>query len=277
MLRLARRAAGVATTATLAVVNLPAAAGASEASATFSWFPSAARLNGAALAADTLLLGDYDRIVLDSDGTFTEAGYFPVESFSLAGQPVTPAGFNDPSGGGWGAYFRYGASGLQTASPYGTPQAAYARLDYEFVGYNGLATYGFDADGNAVVGGSLGQLTTLEAGSLVAGQATFVPGSPAGPSIEGSLSLTLDQADPGFADGQSGDLVLDFVHPPGDYAFTSATTIRIAAGSGVIATVQPAAVGEPASILLLGVGLAALVACCSDVRGRWRPRARHAS
>jgi hypothetical protein len=260
--------------ATAAVIL--AALGTAQASETFSWNPRAVKLDGSKFTADTLLLGDYDRIVLGSGGTtFTEAGYLPIEGFSLAGQPVTPAGFNDPSGKGWGAYVQYTGSGIQVPSQFGTPEAIYSRLNYRLIGYNGSTPFSVGA---GAVGRNTNDLTILERGSLIAGQLTFVPfvPTPFDLTIEGSVAATLEEVKPQFAVGQVSGFDLSIVHPPSDYSFTSPTTIQVASTSGASATLQssngkvsetsladlaevqadpPSAVPEPASVLLLGMGL----------------------
>lgn len=209
-------------------------AGLAQAGEVFTLDPRAAGLNGEAFTADALRFADYDLIVQASDGpTFTEAGYLPITGFSLAGQPVAPAGLDDPGGAGWGAYMRITGSGTSGLSPDGLPSAAYDQLSYEIVGFNGSATYGFDADGNVVVGGAISDPVTLAAGSLLAGSVAFVPASPAGGlTIEGAVSLVVDEVAPGFAAGRLDVLDLSILHPPEDYSLLSPTETQVAAGSG---------------------------------------------
>jgi hypothetical protein len=213
----------------------------------FTWDPRAAGLNGEAITADAVHLADYDQIVQDPGGaTITEAGYLPVTGFSLGGEAVAAAGLNDPGGDGWGAHVRITGTGTAFASPSGAPGGAvYDELSYEIVGFNGLATYGFD-EGGAVVGGTIGDPVTLVAGSLISGGAEFVP-SEAGLTIEGSVSLTVDEVAPGFAAGRLDTFEIAYVHPPGDYSFASPTTTRVAATSGTSGAFAAAATasGEP--------------------------------
>ena len=232
------------------------AAGAAQAGEIFTWRPQAVGLNGAAFTADAVAFADYDQIVQVPGGnTFTKAGYLSVTGFSLAGQPVTAAGLNSPDGTGWGAYVLATGIGTATLTPLGTPGARYDQLSYQIVGFNGLATYGFDADSNVVVGGTTRDLVTLVTGSLISGEIAFVP-SPTGLTIEGLASTTVDSVAPGFSTGQLDILNLSIVHPPGDYSFISPTTTRVDATSGTNGTfLATVAVPEPASALLVGAGL----------------------
>jgi len=227
-------------------------AGSAQAGEVFTWNPQAAGLSGEAFTADTIHFADYDSLVLAPDsGTFAEAGYLPVTGFSLAGQPVEPVGLNDPGGAGWGAYLRIEGTGTLSLPPPDLPGVAYpqfgyepGQLVYEIVGFNGLATYGFDEGGNVVVGGTINDPVTLAAGSLTSANVTFVPTSSADPTIAGTVSLTVDELAPGFAAGRLDVFNVSFVHPPEDYGFTSPTTIRVDAESGTTGTFAAAAVED---------------------------------
>ncbi len=242
-----RRIARLAVLGTTAVL---AATGAARANPTLTWNPRAVKLDGAKFTADTLLLGDYAQIVTSNGGlAFADTGYLPIEGFTLAGQPVTPSGFNAPGGQGWGAYVHYSASGTETLSPYGFPaNVTYSQLSYQIVGYKGLATFGFNASGAPVVGGNLSQDTLLADGSLVSGQLAFVPGPPAGPTIEGTLSATVQDVPPQFSNDKFDGFNVSILHPPGEYAFTSPSSIRIAAADGVSATLDTYKGKPPTSV-----------------------------
>lgn len=197
----------------------------------FAWAPRAAGLDGELFVADAVSFADYDVIEQPPDGTFSEIGYLPITGFSLAGEPVEAAGLNDPDGGGWGAYMRIEGSGTTGLSPAGTPASTYDELDFEIVGFNGIATYGFDAEGDVAVGGEIEDAVTLLSGSLIDARIDFVP-SEGGFTIEGTVSLAVEEVAPGFAAGVLDVLELTILHPPEDYAFTSPTTVRVAATSG---------------------------------------------
>ena len=222
----------------------------------FSWNPRAAGLNGTAFTADALSFADYDTIVQAADNsTFTEAGYLPITGFSLAGQPVSAPGLNSPDGAGWGAHLRLTGSGPLVASALGIPEPVYTQLSYQIVGFNGLANYSFADSGAVVAGGATSGSVTLATGSLITADFAFMPSSD-GLSIKGTIDLTVENVVPGLATGRLDVLSLAVDHPPSDYRFLPPSTIQVDAATGTSGSFSSAArVPEPASALLLGVGL----------------------
>ena len=239
----------------------------------FTLNPGAVGLNGAKVTADTLVLSDYAQIrftpTSPTTAAFVDIGYLPVIGFRLNGQAVTPPGFLAADGSGWGAYIRYAGTGSQTLSPQGVPlSATFQTLAYGFVGYNGLATFGFAPDGSATTGGAVSGVSLLDFGLLNSGSLAFLPGQ-SGPTINGLIAASLFELRPQFIGGSPSALDVNFVHPAGEYAFTSPVTLQIAGGNSSIATISSNGFGfasasaevalpEPASAALLGFGLAGI-------------------
>ena len=236
--------------------------------------PGAAGLNGGTFTADTLVLSDNAQVTFGNGGTtFVDTGYLPVIGFRLNGQDVAAPGYLPSGGGGWGAYISYSGSGTVVLSPAGIPASAtFQQLAYSIVSYNGVATFGFGADGSAITGGAVRDVKTWDTGSLISGQLafTFLPGE-AAPTIVGQVQASLTAMQDGLIQGQPSGVDVTFIHPSAEYAFTSQTTLQIAGGNLSTAVLT---VPEPASAALLGVGLAAAAALRGRRRAARPPQAR---
>lgn len=240
----------------------------------FTLNPMAVKLDGTKFTADTFVLSDYAQIRFGNNGTtFVDTGYLPVIGFRLDGQAVSPAGYGAKGGSGWGAYISYTGTGTQILGPQGPVSATFKTLSYTVVGYNGLASFGFAPDGSATVGGAIRNVTPLGAGSLITGQLAFtLPPGQAAPTIIGQARATAEEIKPQFIQSKPSAFDVTFIHPPGEYFFSSATTLQIAGGTSSSATLEfgkdgsgsqadaTVSLPEPVSAALLGAGLLGLAA-----------------
>jgi hypothetical protein len=206
---------------------------------TFDWNPRPLHLDGSKFTADTVQLSDYGQIIVSpTTGAFTEAGYLPILGFALDGGTVSPSGFDAASGDGWGAYVRYQATGTQVVTPNGI-SATYASLSYSIYGFNGLATYGLDANGVAYESGGT-NLTLLGDGNLIDGSLTLVPAAFVGTtpvqfSATGNVR-TISDVPHQFSSNTFLGFDVNVVHPPGELFPISATTFEADGGSSSTAT-----------------------------------------
>ncbi len=129
-----------------------------------------------------------------------------------------------------------------------------------------------------MVGGPIKDVTTLDTGSLISGSLAFLPGQ-LGLTINGQVQASLTEVEPQFIESNPAGLDVNFVHPVGEYVFTSPLTLQITGGTSSSATIVSSgggsggptvpgsvAVPEPASAALLGLGMAA----AAVLRGRRR-------
>lgn len=243
---------------------------------TFEWNPHPLHLDGRKFTADSVQLADFGQIVINpATGEFSEAGYLPVLGFALSGKPISPDGFNAPSGDGWGAYVRYQAAGTQALTPGGIV-ATYSSLAYSLYGFNGLATYGLDPTTGVAFATGGTHLTRLGDGALISGSVTLVPTAfdgttPVQFATSGEIEATIADVPHQFSSNTFLGFDLHVLHPPGEVFPVSPTTFEAAGGSSSTATLIASrgnsaharnaafaaalAVPEPASALLLAAGL----------------------
>ena len=254
-------------------------------SATFDWNPRPLKLNGSKFTADTVRVSDFGQVIVSAvdpatgTSTFSEAGYLPVLGFSLGGQTVSSAGFNDPTGKGWGAYVMYQGSGTQMVTQNGI-LAKYSDLSYSIYGFNGHAEFGLDANGVAyTIGGT--HRTLLGDGKLISGSLTLVPtgfenGVPVQFAVNGDIQTTIADVPHQFSSNTFLGFDLSIIHSSGEvFAGSRPGTIEVKDGANSTTTLIAtrgnsahidsvalvAPVPEPASALILQPAWSRLAYC----------------
>ena len=217
----------------------------------FTWDPAGASppLTGSAFTADTMVREEYLRSVVQSDGSFVASRILVITGFSLAGSPVTPAGF----GSSYGLYFDIVDTGVDhlpvsiafTSSDFilkadpgnqnGPASATPAGIGFANSGPTGTADDITLATGSLAIPAMGLGAPTLQTFTPAAGQGGFF----VSPAFDGSVFL--ESVNTVF-----GTLV--FTPQP------DGTTITTIDGGG-FSTSQFVAAPEPASIALLGAAL----------------------
>ena len=240
-----------------AAVALALAAASAGASAlpSFTLDPSAVGLAGATFSADNLLIVDYSTVTEGAGSSFTETGYLSVSAAQLGSSFVSTPGLNTS----YGLYIQFSASGntIFGSNPLTGPTLGTINsLSYTLYGYNGTASFGFDASHTPTTT-ALGAMP-LASGTLIAGtgNVTSTVSAPSfAPSANASLMVNVAPAATSFFVAPSPFLstaMTSFSNTSSQVAlFTGGFMIQQGGGSVNFA----AAVPEPASYAMLSGGL----------------------
>jgi hypothetical protein len=162
----------------------------------FTFDPGGVGLNGAAFTADNILISDYATVKFGAGNTFTETGFLSISSAQLGGLTLLPGGLNNS----YGLYISFsgtGNTGPGDPSLVGT-SGTFSTLNYTLFGYNGSASFGFDAANNpteTAVGEKI-----LATGVLQSGTVSTAPagGGDFTPSAAASLTFATAAGTAGF-------------------------------------------------------------------------------
>lgn len=266
-----------------AAIALAMSVGAAQAApVNFTWNPAGASvpLNGGTISnANNYNIADFSSISVDSStGAFTEVGTLNVLNFLNSGQTVVSTGL----GTSYSLFLRFRAAGTQGAitTANGTSSnGTFSSLSYQLLGSpNGSPPLAFSVSNGAVTTTGSGAELVLGFGNLVPGTGFVTLTKTAnGYSPTANVNLTFNEC---LASGQGNDPTAlctanqggFFVSPAsglslqiGNFSATDSVTtvtagptttyINLNGGSGNLTF---AAVPEPASMAVFGVGMLAL-------------------
>jgi hypothetical protein len=153
------------------VVALAALCASASALPAFTLNPAGAGLAGTSFTADNILISDYATVRFGAGNTFTETGFLSISGAQLGGLTLVPAGLNSA----YGMYIQFtgaGNTGPGDPGSVGT-SGTFTSLTYTLYGYNGAATFGFDAANNPTETAA-GEVT-LATGTLISGTVSTAP------------------------------------------------------------------------------------------------------
>jgi hypothetical protein len=147
----------------------------------FTLNPAGAGLAGTSFTADNMLISDYATVRFGGGNSFTETGFLSISGAQLGGITLVPGGLNST----YGMYIKFsgaGNTGVGDPALVGT-SGTFTTLTYTLYGYNGSASFGFDA-GNNPTETATGEVV-LATGSLVSGTVSTAPAPGSSPPVSG--------------------------------------------------------------------------------------------